>query len=177
MVIKSKMFKSWNFVIALALVGGVLFLSPGFAKAKEIKKPEGRPFFKMETLFVGKDDPANIRLPKMVIANDGTLIAFTGACRVYRISKDKGETWSEIKKISPECEGGNVIVDRITGDILVLDPGPDVVLWRSKDTSVKLRKGKNEILLKGVNETSAWEFSCRLRQKNGKYIQGLTVEP
>jgi len=128
------MFKSWNFVIGLVLVSGVLLLSPGVSKAKEIKKPEGKPFFKLETLFIGKDDPGNIRLPKMVVANDGTLIAFTGACRVYRISEDKGETWSEIKKISPECGGANVVVDRFTGDILVLDQNKRG-FWRSKDTA------------------------------------------
>jgi len=135
MVIKLQMFKSWNVVIALVLVSGVLFLSPGFAKAKEIKKPDGKPVFKMETLFFGKEDHTNIRLPKIVVANDGTLIAFAGLTRFYRISKDKGETWSELKKISPECGGGNVIVDRITGDIIVIDPGQDVVVWRSKDTA------------------------------------------
>jgi len=49
-------------------------------------------------------------------------------------------------------------------------PGGDV-------KTVKLRKGKNEILLKIVNITSAWKFSCRLRQENGKHVKGLTVEP
>jgi len=49
-------------------------------------------------------------------------------------------------------------------------PGEDV-------KTVKLRKGKNEILLKVVNESGVWEFSCRLRQENGKRVKGLTVEP
>jgi len=49
-------------------------------------------------------------------------------------------------------------------------PGEDV-------KTVKLRKGKNEILLKVVNQSGVWRFSCRLRQKNGKQIKGLTVEP
>jgi len=135
MIIKSKMFKSWNFVIAVVLVGGVLFLSPGFAGAKEIKEPAGEPVFKMETLFREGDVKSKIRLPKIVVANDGTLIAFPSLTPFYRVSKDKGETWSDIKQISPECQGGTIIVDRITGDILVLDPRPDAVLWRSKDTA------------------------------------------
>jgi len=49
-------------------------------------------------------------------------------------------------------------------------PGEDV-------KTVKLRKGKNEILLKIVNRTRGWSFSCRLTQENGKYVRGLTVEP
>ena len=89
-----------------------------------------KPLFKMETLFVSKGDHKEIRLPKIVVANDGTLIAFAGLSRFYRTSKDKGETWSDLQTISPKCEGGNVIVDRVTGDILLLDPGPDVTAWR-----------------------------------------------
>ena len=89
----------------------------------------------METLFVSKGDHKEIRLPKIVVANDGTLIAFAGLSRFYRTSKDKGETWSDRQTISPKCEGGNIIVDRVTGDILLLDPGPDVPAWRSKDTA------------------------------------------
>ncbi|MBW1811987.1 MAG: HEAT repeat domain-containing protein, partial [Deltaproteobacteria bacterium] len=50
------------------------------------------------------------------------------------------------------------------------DPGSDVA-------KVKLKKGKNEVLLKIVNETSGWEFSCRLMQENRKHVKGLTVQP
>jgi len=46
-------------------------------------------------------------------------------------------------------------------------PGSDV-------KTVKLRKGNNEILLKIVNISGVWEFSCRIRQKNGKRVKGLT---
>jgi len=49
-------------------------------------------------------------------------------------------------------------------------PGGDVV-------KVKLRKGRNELLLKIVNETNVWEFSCRLRHQNGQRVKGLTFEP
>lgn len=138
-----KTFKCWNAVIALVLMSGVLFSSSSFAQEQgggkgqnaqeqELKKGDEKPFFRLQTLFVGKEHPKDIRLPKMVIATDGTLIAFTGACRIYRRSEDKGETWSDIQRISPECGGANVVVDQITGDILVLDQSKRG-FWRSQD--------------------------------------------
>ena len=140
-----RVFKCWKTGIALVLTSGVLFSSASFAQEQgdgqeedtqkqEIKIGDEKPFFEMETLFVGKDHPKDIRLPKMVIANDGTLIAFTGACRVYRTSEDKGKTWSDIQRISPECGGANVVVDRLTGEILVLDQNK-VGFWHSTDTA------------------------------------------
>ena len=113
-----------------------LMISAGLPVPLEAQEQKiDKPLFKMETLFVSKGDHKEIRLPKIVVANDGTLIAFAGLSRFYRTSKDKGETWSDRQTISPKCEGGNVIVDRVTGDILLLDPGPDVPAWRSKDTA------------------------------------------
>ena len=119
--------------VAAALI---LMISDGFPVPLEAQEQKiDKPLFKMETLFVSKGDHKEIRLPKIVVANDGTLIAFAGLSRFYRTSKDKGETWSDLQTVSPKCEGGNVIVDRVTGDILLLDPGPDVPAWRSKDTA------------------------------------------
>ena len=101
---------------------------------QEVKKGDEKPVFDIETLFDVEQYPKDLRLPKMVIANDGTLIAFAGACRIYRRSEDKGETWFDVQRISPECGGANVVVDRITGDILVLDQSKRG-FWRSKDTA------------------------------------------
>ena len=36
---------------------------------------------------------------------------------------------------------------------------------------------KNEILLKIVNRTQGWGFSCRLMLEDGKRVEGLTVVP
>ena len=94
--------------VAAALI---LMISAGFPVPLEAQEQKiDKPLFKMETLFVSKGDHKEIRLPKIVVANDGTLIAFVGLSRFYRTSKDKGETWSDLQTISPKCEGGNVIV-------------------------------------------------------------------
>ena len=86
-------------------------ISAGFPVPLEAQEQKiDKPLFKMETLFVSKGDHKEIRLPKIVVANDGTLIAFAGLSRFYRTSKDKGETWSDRQTISPKCEGGNVIL-------------------------------------------------------------------
>ena len=121
--------------IAHLLLSGVLFSSGLLAEQQEGEQKDEKPFFKMETLFVNQGDHQDIRLPKIVVANDGTLIAFAGLSRFYRVSKDQGETWSDIQTVSAECAGGNVLLDRTTGDILILDPGPDVIAWRSQDTA------------------------------------------
>ena len=136
--------KVLHVVIALVLLSGVQFSSPVVVQGQVIEKRGEKPIFKMETLFANRGDHQEIRLPKMVVANDGTLIAFAGLSRFYRTSDDQGETWSDIQKVSPDCGGGNVVVDRITGDILILDPAPDAVAWRSEDTGKTWRSEKVE---------------------------------
>jgi len=49
-------------------------------------------------------------------------------------------------------------------------PGQDVV-------KVTLKKGENLLMLKIVNESGHWAFSCRLRQENGMPVEGLQVRP
>jgi len=137
MFIKLKMSKSWNFVIVLVLVSGVLLPSPGFAKEQEIKTGNEKPFFKMQDLY------GSIRIPKIVVAPDGSILAFNACANIYRRSEDKGETWSEVKKLA---SGGNVIVDKNVGHVLVLDPHSCEML-RSKDSGKTWEKEKIEKVL------------------------------
>ncbi len=70
------------------------------------------------------------RLPKIVVASDGSVLAFAAGCRFLRRSEDRGETWSEVETL--DASGGNAVVDETNGDVLIVSPGKSMLL-RSKD--------------------------------------------
>jgi len=74
---------------------------------------------------------SDIRLPKIVVAEDGSLLAFANGGRLMRRSEDRGETWSEARELGLEGRG-NVVVDRNSGEVLIVRPGAGF-LWRSAD--------------------------------------------
>jgi sialidase-1 len=112
-------------VAILILIGMLLSLNAVAAEEKQDQGKDEEPMFKMQDLF------GPIRIPKIVVAPDGSILAFNGCCSIYRRSEDQGETWSEVKEIGPECSG-NVVVDRNVGHVLIVDPYT-CVIWRSKD--------------------------------------------
>ncbi|MFO7973709.1 MAG: sialidase family protein, partial [Candidatus Hydrogenedentota bacterium] len=83
------------------------------------------PLFEMENLFIGE------RIPKIVVATDGTVLAFAKSCHLLRRSEDGGVTWSKVQEVGAEA-GGNAIVDEVSGDVLILKGKPAWV-WRSGD--------------------------------------------
>jgi len=84
-----------------------------------------RPFLEIQDLFEA------VRIPKIVVAPDGTVLAFARSCRLLRRSTDGGKTWSEVRQVGPDVSG-NAIVDEVTGDVLVVCPQQNR-LWRSRD--------------------------------------------
>lgn len=72
-----------------------------------------------------------VRGPKIVVAADGSVLAFAAGCRLLRRSEDHGITWSEPVTAAPEG-GANVVVDTTTGDVLLVAP-QRAALWRSQD--------------------------------------------
>jgi len=94
--------------------------------------------FDMQDLF------RDVRIPKIVVAKDGTVLAFAAACRVLRRSEDHGRTWSKEKNVN-SVASGNAIVDEITGDILIVCPLKSFLL-RSKDSGKTW--SREEIFLK-----------------------------
>jgi len=79
-----------------------------------------------------KDLFENVRIPKLVVTQDGTVLAFAEGCRLLRRSENHGKSWSEQKTVNPDGRG-NVIVDESTGEVLIVCP-PNSYLLRSKDS-------------------------------------------
>jgi len=90
-----------------------------------------------EDLFT-KDLFSNMRGPKIVVAEDGTILAFAKGCTLLRRSEDKGGTWTEQKEVNPGG-GGNAVVDAGTGDVLIVCPNTSSLL-RSKDNGKTWKK-------------------------------------
>ncbi len=83
------------------------------------------PFFQMQDLF----EPA--RIPNIVVATDGTVLAFGMSGRLLRRSQDGGKTWTPAQEVGHNA-GGSAIVDENNGDVMVVR-SKNGYLWRSRD--------------------------------------------
>ena len=86
---------------------------------------DSEPFFEVVDLW------ENVRIPKIVVAQDGTVLAFAKSGRELRRSEDGGRTWSPSVEVGADA-GGSAIVDETTGDVLMV-AARGGYLWRSKD--------------------------------------------
>jgi sialidase-1 len=89
--------------------------------------PSASPFFHIQPLYEGE------RVPKIVVAPDGAVLAFAASCRRLRRSTDGGATWSEAVDLPEGC-GGNAVVDEVAGDVLIV--GGRGWQYRSGDSGV-----------------------------------------
>jgi sialidase-1 len=94
---------------------------------------DGTEAFEVQELFVGE------RFPNVVVATDGSVIAAWGS-NSYQVrrSEDGGESWGEIITVaSPGFQGGGVIVDENSGDIITFveegHPPAPLQVYRSSD--------------------------------------------
>jgi len=87
------------------------------------------------------------RIPSVVIAPNGNILAFANNCSVVRASADKGKTWSPEREIASDTDlGGNVIFDETTGDLIILSPsGEKPCIYRSKDNGESWVREDTEI--------------------------------
>lgn len=92
-------------------------------------------FFHTQTLFKIREGESRVRGPHIIVAPDGTVLAFGRGCASLRKSNDKGKTWSPEENMADKgVYGSNVIRDDVTGDIIILSPSiKDPCLFRSKD--------------------------------------------
>jgi hypothetical protein len=97
-----------------------------------------------QTLFKMKEGERNVRGPHIIVAPDGTVLAFARGCSSLRKSKDNGKTWSPEEDLTIKgVKGTNVIVDEVTDDIIILSPSvTNACLFRSKDNGMTWEKEK-----------------------------------
>ena len=72
-----------------------------------------------------------VRIPKVDVAADGTILAFAKSGSLLRRSEDGGKTWSEPQVVG-EGVSGTTVVDRNTGAVMVVQSSKGF-LWRSTD--------------------------------------------
>ncbi len=95
------------------------------------KLRDEKPLFHTQVLY-RSDTARSARGPHIIVAPDGTVLAFGRGCSSVRRSSDKGRTWSPEEELG--FQGQNVIVDDVTGNILVIAPDKDhPCLYRSRD--------------------------------------------
>jgi len=94
----------------------------------------GKPKLEMQQIHQSE------RMPNVVVARDGTIIASWGTASVrVRRSEDGGKTWGpEITIAKPGFQGGGLTVDEKSGDILAFietqHPPAVLTVYRSSDT-------------------------------------------
>jgi len=92
----------------------------------------GEPRFQMQRVF------GDQRLPNVVIAKDGTVLAMWGWGRVrVRRSEDGGKSWGPEIHLGDGLNAGGLTVDERTGHVLAFaeekHPPAPLTVWRSKD--------------------------------------------
>jgi len=96
----------------LAAVLGVGMLA-GAVRGERPTRAAAAPDLQMQDLFRA------VRIPNVVVAADGSVLAFAKSGRLLRRSADGGKSWSPQREIGPDA-GGSAVVDRTTGDVMVV---------------------------------------------------------
>jgi len=132
--------------MALTVVFLTLFGANGWAATEESPNTaaglpaEGplEPFLGEPKFEVSKSVFRGQRLPNMIVATDGTIVAVWGWERVWvRRSEDAGQTWSEAVELCKGIHSGGAIVNEKNGDIFVFSeakhPPEELTVFRSAD--------------------------------------------
>jgi len=118
---------------SLILTGGICMCALPVSAAPESQdKADKQPVFEMQELF------KSVRIPQIIVAPDGTVLAFAKVCRMMRRSEDHGKTWSAAGEVAPDATG-NVVVDENSGNILLVCAHSGY-LYRSHDNGKTWKK-------------------------------------
>jgi len=113
----------WAVLAVLGVTG--VGLSTDCYSAEVPANPGSEPVFERQDLF------ESVRIPNVVVATDGSVLAFAGSGKLLRRSEDGGRTFSPVREVGPDA-GGSAIVDSGTGDVVVVR-AKGGYLWRSRD--------------------------------------------
>jgi len=106
-------------------------LSVCILAAPSLGEPPSKPPTPAAAVFEIQDLFQSMRIPNIVVAADGSVLAFARSGRLLRRSTDAGKTWSPAREVGPDA-GGSAIVDRTTGDVMVVSARRGH-LYRSRD--------------------------------------------
>jgi sialidase-1 len=103
----------------------------GLAQTPSEADAQGSSSIGAEGSFELQDLFESMRIPNIVVAADGSVLAFARSGRLLRRSEDGGRSWSSIQEVGDDA-GGSAIVDDNTGDVMVVS-AHRAHLWRSPD--------------------------------------------
>lgn len=103
------------------------------------------PIFETKQLFFEE------RMPNVVVATDGSIIASFGKTKfMVRRSENGGKTWGPIIKVADGIHGGGLTVDEKSGDIIAFieeeHPPSELKTFRSKDNGKSWESFKIKII-------------------------------
>ena len=126
------------------------------------------------------------RIPNILVAADGSVLAFAGSGRMLRRSEDAGKTWSRIQEVGHDA-GGSAIVDDNSGNVMVVQ-SRDGHLWRSCDHGKTWER--EEILVKpnaighGIPDGVPAQTACsesgvtlRFGKHKGRLLMPARIQP
>ncbi len=124
--------------IPMSVMSAAALLAATAAIAGPAETAQNRPEGTMDIQDLYED----VRIPKIVVAADGTVLAFARSCRLLRRSTDGGGTWSPAAKV--DDSGGNALVDANTGDVLIVSGKPTMLrsadhgrTWQAEKTAFR----------------------------------------
>jgi sialidase-1 len=138
------------------------------------------PIFEMQDLF------KSTRIPNIVVATDGSVLAFAKSGRMVRRSSDAGKTWSKAKEVGSDA-GGSAIVDAMNGDVMVVR-SRNGYLWRSSDHGQTWKREEIKVKPNAVGQgapgetgakTSCSESGITLRygKHKGRLLMPARIQP
>jgi len=135
-MVNDKKLRVLMFLLLSMVSGGVLPVAEDAAAAAEgpfegeLGPFLGEPRLDMQQVFTGD------RFPNVVVATDGTLLAFWNGVKVRR-SEDGGRTWGEEILVGKGHMGGGVTVNEANGEIFAFvgerHPPTNETVYRSQD--------------------------------------------
>jgi sialidase-1 len=141
---------------------------------------------KVQSVFELQDLFESVRIPNIVVAADGTVLAFAQSGRRLRRSEDSGRSWQPIQEVGSDSSG-SALVDAKTGHVMVVN-SKGGYLWRSGDHGKTW--AKEEIVIKpnatghgtpdGVPvQTSCSESGVTLRHGShqGRLLMPARIQP
>lgn len=159
----------------LRSIAALMLCLPTLLGAQEDVK-EVEPFFELQSLYEGQ------RFPSVVVAVDGTVLAFRAASGPVQVrrSEDGGETWGPIIEVGGgRSHLGAAIVDDASGDILVFQGSN---MFRSSDVGKTWASQEVTIQpdgLGGVGQTHGSDSGITLQfgEHPGRLLQPARVVP